>query len=92
MNISGSTFNYDDRAIKIYNEGGVQNVTLNVKDSTFKAAEGATVNKALINVDTSYMTSVSLNLENITVADELAGVKLHNAEGNSKVTVSDTVD
>lgn len=88
VNVSDSTFYYGDRSIKIYNEGGSQNIEFNISDCDFKAAEGATVNKALINVDTTFMTSVKLNIENITVDAALSGVKTHNCANNAKVTVT----
>ena len=85
VDVTGSTFYYQDRAIKVYNEGGVKDVVLNVSDSKFFAANGASVNKALVNVDSSYMNSVELNISNITVDSALSGVQTYSG---SKVTAT----
>ena len=90
VNVEDSTFYYGDRAIKIYNEGGVKDTVLNVSDSSFKADETFTaVVKPLINVDASSMNSVKLNVSNITVDEKLKSAAIYSDSAN-KVTA--TVD
>lgn len=89
VNVEGSTFYYGDRAIKIYNEGGTKELAMSISDCTFKADESfMAVNKALINVDDTYLNSVELNIENITVDDALDGVETYSCISADKLTVT----
>ena len=87
VNAEDCIFMYGDRAIKIYSEGAAT-YELNIKGGAFKATDNYTLNKALINVDSTYFASAKITVEGVEIDEKLAGVKLHNAAGDSKVTVS----
>ena len=86
VNVTGCTFEYGDRAVKIYNEGGSEPV-VNVSGCKFVAAEGATVNKALFEIDATYCTVV-LNYSNITVDEALEDANIYNVKGSKSVTIN----
>ncbi|MBR5459331.1 MAG: leucine-rich repeat protein [Clostridia bacterium] len=87
-NIKNSTFYYGDRAIKIYNEGGTKDVTMNVIGCTFKPAENYTLNKVLINIDPSALNSVTLNVEGINVDSALSSLNIYNENSKTTVTIN----
>ena len=87
VNANGCTFMYRDRAVKIYSEGA-NNYVLNITGGKFLATSDYTVNKALINVDSTYFASAVINVDGVEIDTKLAGAALHNAEGNAKVTVT----
>ncbi len=87
VNATDCTFMYRDRAIKIYSEGA-NTYTLNITGGQFVATDDYIVDKALINVDSTYFASANITVKNITIDEKLASASLHNAEGNSKVTVT----
>ena len=87
VNATNCTFMYRDRAIKIYSEGA-NTFTLNINGGQFVATGDYSVNKALINVDSSFFAKATVNVTGVTVDSKLADAKLHNAEGNAKVTVN----
>lgn len=86
VNATNCTFMYRDRAIKIYSEGA-NTFTLNINGGQFVATGDYSVKKALINVDSSFFAKATINVTGVTVDSKLADAKLHNAEGNAKVTV-----
>lgn len=87
VNATNCTFMYGDRAIKIYSEG-TATFELNIEGGKFVATDNYTVNKPLINVDSTFFTSATINIKGIEIDSKLADVALHNAEGNAKVTVT----
>ena len=91
VNATNCTFMYGDRAIKIYSEGS-KDYVLNIDDCKFVATEDYKLNKVLINIDSTYINSVKLNIGTIEVDEKLSSLAIHNGEGDSKVTVSTLVD
>ena len=87
VNATNCTFMYRDRAIKIYSEGP-NTFVLNINGGKFVATSDYSVNKALINVDSTYFTSATINVTGVTIDEKLASASLHNAEENPKVTVT----
>lgn len=88
VNVEGCTFYYGDRSIKIYTEDTTAQIEMTVSNCEFKAAEGAKINKALINIDSTLLKSVKLTIENITVDTALAGVATYSG-ADAKVTVTE---
>ena len=78
---------YRDRALKVYSEGA-GDFELNINDCSFVATEDYSVNKALINIDATYLTSCVVNINNITVDEKLAAVKLYSCNNLKKVTIN----
>ena len=87
VNATNCTFMYGDRAIKIYSEGPAD-YELNINGGQIVATEDYKLNKALINVDSTYLNSAKITVNGLTIDAKLATVPLHNASGNSKVTVA----
>ncbi|MBR3847819.1 MAG: right-handed parallel beta-helix repeat-containing protein [Oscillospiraceae bacterium] len=67
ITVKNSTFKYGNRAIKIYNEGGSKDISVSISDSTFLMSDTSVLNKALIEIDDTYMDSVKVDVKNITV-------------------------
>lgn len=87
INLTDCTFYYRDRALKIYSEGPA-NFELNLINPTFVATEDYILNKALINIDTTYLTTCVVNIENINIDEKLASLKVCSYSDASKVTVN----
>ena len=87
FNFDDCTFLYRDRGLKVYNEGK-QTYELNLTNCAFVATEDYKVNKALINVDDTYIESCVINLENVTIDEKLSTAKVCSYSSASKVTVN----
>lgn len=87
INLTDCTFYYRDRALKIYSEGPAD-FELNLINPTFVATEDYILNKALINIDTTYLTTCVVNIENINIDEKLASLKVCSYSDASKVTVN----
>ena len=87
VNATNCTFMYRDRGIKIYSEGA-NTFALNIAGGQFVATDDYDANKPLINVDSTYFESATIAVNNVKIDEKLKAVSLHNAEGNSKVTVT----
>jgi len=70
--VDGCTFNYGNRAIKIYNEGYQPDIQVSVSNTAFKASATTVANKAMIEIDDSLMNSVKVTVEDITIDSAIA--------------------
>ena len=86
VNATNCTFMYGDRAIKIYSDGPAT-FELNIEDCNFVATSNYTVNKPLINVDSTHFASATITIAGVKIDPNLETVPVHNANGNAKVTV-----
>jgi hypothetical protein len=87
VNATDCTFMYRDRAIKIYSEGAAE-FELNITGGKFVATEDYSINKALINVDSTYLSSAKVTVTGVQIDAKLATANKHNATGNAKVDIS----
>ena len=67
ITVKNSTFEYGDRAIKIYNEGGCKDISVDISNSTFLLTDTSVLKKALIEIDDEYLDSVKVDIKNISV-------------------------
>lgn len=86
VNATECTFMYRDRAIKIYSEGA-NTFTLNINGGQFVATDDYSVNKPLINVDSTYFANATINVNGVTIDSKLATAALYNTASKTTVTV-----
>ena len=69
--VDNCVFNYGNRAIKIYSEGP-SNREMIISNTAFKASATSNPNKAMIEIDDTFMTSVKVDVKNITMDSAIA--------------------
>lgn len=89
ITVDGCTFNYGNRAIKIYNEGYTPNVTVSVSNTAFKASETTVANKAMIEIDDQYMSSINVTVKDITVDAAIAAQGVYRIDDGALDTSTD---
>lgn len=89
ITVDGCTFHYGDRAIKIYNEGYTPDVTVNVSNTAFKASSTTVANKAMIEIDDTYMTSINVTVNNITIDGAIAAQGVYRIDDGALDTSTD---
>ncbi len=89
VTVNDCRFYYGNRAIKIYNEGGAKNVVLNISETKVFADANLVIKKGIIEVDVTYMDSVVINADGVTMGAGL-NTPFVNENGGEKTTVNQT--
>ncbi len=93
--VEDCVFNYGNRAIKIFSDGPLD-MTVTIRNCSFKASETSVASKAMIEIDDTHMRSAKVTVSDITIDSAIAaqGVyriddgALNTSTAKSVVTVS----
>lgn len=91
-NIDGCTFYYGDRAVKVYSEGARPNKTINIDNCMFVKGDSFALNKALVEVDDAYLTTVAVNINGAVVDTNLGDVKMVNVKNAASTKTTVVID